>query len=277
MSRKPNLISAIIPCYNHGEFITDAIESILSQTYKQIEIIVVDDGSDCEETVQILKNIDMPRTTVYHKKNGGASSARNYGIEKSSGEFILTLDSDDRFEPAFAAKALDILKNNPKTGMVTSYVKRSNGSHTSKVKLQGGELKDFLIENHASASLLFRHQCWVDAGGYDEEIPGFEDWEFFIGVTKHGWLVDSIPEYLLSYRVIEGSNYDKHKEHSPEIIEYMVKKHKEEFQNHLGSVIYEKERNIIELETTLKKYRTSVSQKVGNLILTPIRWLQKIT
>jgi len=275
MSRNPDLISAIIPCYNHGEFVTDAIKSVLSQTYQKIEIIVVDDGSDCEETVQILKNIDMPRTTVYHKKNGGASSARNFGIEKSSGEFILTLDSDDRFEPTFAEKALDILKNNLKTGMVTSYVKRINCSHTTLVELQGGELEDFIIQNHASASLLFRHQCWVDAGGYDEEIPGFEDWEFFINVTKHGWPIASIPEYLLFYHEIEGSNYEQHVIHSPEIIKYMVNKHKEAFENNIADVMYDKECKIIDLRTTVQKYRNSISQKVGNLILSPFKWLKK--
>jgi len=276
MSRKPDLISAIIPCYNHGDFITDAINSIVSQTYKQIEIIVVNDGSDRQGTIDILNSIDTPRTTVYHKENGGASSARNYGIKRSSGEYILTLDSDDRFEPTFAEKAFNILKDNPQTGAVTSYVRRYKGNRIAEKKLTGGTLKEFIIRNHASASLLFRYQCWVDAGGYDEEIPGYEDWDFFIGVTKNGWAIDAIPEFLFFYREIEGSNYDQHLKHSPVIIKYMANKHKKAFQNHIVEVIYEKECDILELKNSVAKYRDSVSQKVGSLLLTPFKLLKKL-
>jgi len=275
MKRIDGLVSVIIPCYNHGQFLPEALDSIMQQTYQNLEIIIVNDGSDRQDTINILNSIDTPRTTVYHKENGGASSARNYGIKKSSGEYILTLDSDDRFEPTFAEKALNILKNNPQTGAVTSYVKRITGNRVTEKELEGGTIEDFVIRNHASASLLFRYQCWVDAGGYDEDIPGYEDWDFFIGVTKKGWAIDSIPEYLFLYREIEGSNYHQHIKHSPEIIEYMVNKHKEVFQNHASDVIYEKERNINDLRISVNKYRNSIARKVGTLILTPVKWLKK--
>ena len=155
----PMQVSAVIPCYNHGEYVEDAINSILSQTHLVSEILVVDDGSDDPETLHILDTIDKPRTIVYHKENGGPSSARNYGIERSSHNYILTLDCDDRFDPTFVEKAITVLKNNPKTGMVTSYVNEQERIQPLMRNSKGAGLKSFLVKNDANASLLFRKKC----------------------------------------------------------------------------------------------------------------------
>lgn len=275
MDRNPNLVSVIIPCYNHGEYIGESINSILSQTYQEFEIIVVDDGSDDEETIRILKNIDTPKTTVYHKENGDVASARNFGIEKSAGQFILTLDSDDMFAPTFMEKALDILKKNPTIGMVTSYVRRTKGEKSYDVQIAGGDVKDFLLKNHANASLMFRYKCWVDAGGYDEDIQGFEDWEFFINVTKRGWSIYSIPECLFYYRDVEGSMYDRVLEFRPELVKHMVENHEKVFKDHVTTVVYQKELYIKELNDKLNQFKNSKSFKIGNTILKPFNYFKK--
>jgi glycosyltransferase involved in cell wall biosynthesis len=274
MSRNSNLVSAIIPCYNGGEYISEAVDSIASQTFKNIEIIVVDDGSDENSTLEILNELDTSKTTIYHKENGGPASARNYGIEKSSGKYILTLDSDDTFAPDFVEKGLTKLDAQPKTGMVTSYVKRFKGQNTSYSQLKGGGVANFLVKNSANASLLFRYQCWADAGGYDENIPGFEDWEFFISVTKNGWYVYSIPEYLFQYRDLEGSQFDIDIKKSPEIINYLVKKHKSLFQEHIVSVMYENELKKNELRESELLYKNSRAYNIGNHILKLFRWIR---
>lgn len=276
MSRKSNLVSVIIPCYNHGEVVEEAIDSVLAQTCQDFEIIVVNDGSDDKETISTLNNIDSPKTTVYHKENGGASSARNFGIKRSSGEYILTLDSDDMFAPSFLEKALLILETDSTIGMITSWVKRFNEKKTSYVQLKGGDIEDFIVKNHASASLLFRYQCWVDAGGFDEEIPGYEDWDFFIGVTKNGWSIYSIPEYLFYYRLVDGSNFDQHLKISPKIIKYMTEKHKDVFQKHIVTVLYEKERQLKLFRDSNDIFKNSVSLKIGNIILKPLRYIKTL-
>jgi len=277
MTRTSNLVSAIIPCYNDGQYIREAIDSILSQTYKQVEVIVVNDGSDDDETLRILDTLEPPQITVYHKDNGGPASARNYGIKKCSGEYILTLDSDDKFAFDFVEKGLSILKAEPEIGMVTSYVKRYRGKNSSYFQLKAGGLENFLKKNDASACLLYRYKCWDDAGGYDEEAPGFEDWEFFINVTKQGWYVYSIPEYLFYQRERIGSTYGKDLEKKPEIIKYIVKKHKSDYQKHIVDVIYEWECKNRELRNEMNMYKNCTARKIGDVFLKPVRWLKKLS
>ena len=86
------LVSVIIPCYNHGRFLAEAIESVVQQTYPNVEIIVVDDGST-DSTAEVAGG--YPQVKYVYKKNGGLSAARNTGIEKSKGDYIVFLDADD--------------------------------------------------------------------------------------------------------------------------------------------------------------------------------------
>ena len=277
MSRTHDLVSAIIPCYNDGRFIHGAIQSVLAQTYKNIEIIIVDDGSEDKETLTILANLNTPNTRVFRKNNGGPASARNYGIERSAGEYILTLDSDDKFTPEFVDKSLTILKNQPGIGMVTSYVKRYRGEQTSYTKREGGDLRSFIIKNEANASLLFRYKCWEDVGGYDEKIPGYEDWEFFIHVTKKGWIVYSIPEFLFVHLERDDSVYGKDLNIRPEIIDYLVNKYQLDFQKYIIDVIDVREKKISELRHSVNMYKNSTAYKVGNFILKPLLWLKSLS
>lgn len=276
MERVDDFVSVIIPCFNHGRFLPEALDSIRQQTYQNFEIIIVDDGSEDPETLHLLKSIDNANTTVYHKKNGGPSSARNFGIEKSRGEFILTLDADDKFAPDFLEKAITVLKEQPNVGMVTSYQQRFtlDNNKTGKSVMEGGDVTNFLSKNNCHASLLYRYQCWEDAGGYDDQNPGFEDWDFAIGVTKRGWLVHSIPEYLSYYREVEESGFDVHLKNSPEIIKYMVNKHKDIYQKHIVDVMYERECDLKQQRDLVNKYKNSYAFRIGNLLLHPIRWMK---
>ena len=179
MDRNENLISVIIPCYNHGKYLYETFDSVYQQTYQNFEIIVVDDGSDDEVTKNVLKELEQTSIKVLRKKNGGVSSARNFGIQKSKGEYILTLDADDKFTPDFAEKALSILKFEEEVGMVTSYLLRfTNKGICGKGHPEGGDVTAFLSKNNSHASVLFRYQCWVDAGGY--EFSFSKSWKYYI-------------------------------------------------------------------------------------------------
>ena len=254
----------------------ETLHSVYQQTYRNLEIIIVDDGSDDLETKNVLKELEQTSIKVLREKNGGVSSARNFGIQKSKGEYILTLDADDKFTPDFAEKALSILKFDEEVGMVTSYLLRfTSKGICGKGHPKGGDVTAFLSKNNSHASVLFRYQCWVDSGGYDEVIPGHSDWEFNLNITKHGWLIYSIPEYLSYYRDVEGSEYDKVVKKRPEIIKYMAKKHKELFQEHIIDFVYQKELELKKIRDSKNMYMNSASQKVGNIILKPLRWFKK--
>jgi glycosyltransferase involved in cell wall biosynthesis len=193
------MVSAIIPCHNYGKYIDFAVDSVLDQTYKDIEIIVVNDGSTDEFTNQKLANYDKPRTRVINRNQGYPAAARNTGFEHAKGEFILLLDSDDLFESSFAEKALQLMETNPAVGAVSSYV--LNFGYDSIWKPLGGTVESFLFDINCPCAALVRRKAWEDAGGFNPAfVDGYEDWNFWIDVTKRGWTIDVIPELLFYYR-----------------------------------------------------------------------------
>src|SRR5688572_30177035 len=111
-------VSVIIPCYNLGKFLNEAIESVLSQTLRDYEIIVVNDGSTDKETIHIINELKNPLIKVVQTSNQGLSAARNTGIFFSKGDYILPLDADDKIEPSYLEKAVKVLDENENIGIV---------------------------------------------------------------------------------------------------------------------------------------------------------------
>ena len=100
------LVSVIMPCYNDGQYIEEAIGSIKNQTYSNWELIIIDDGSDDEKTINIIDNINDERITILNTNHLRPAGARNYGISQAKGKFILPVDSDDKIEPVYIEKAI---------------------------------------------------------------------------------------------------------------------------------------------------------------------------
>ncbi|MEX0779715.1 MAG: glycosyltransferase family A protein [Balneolales bacterium] len=276
MQRERDLVSVVIPCYNQGIFLKNSVQSILDQTYKNYEIIIVNDGSDERSTIGVLKEIDHPSVTVLNKKNGHVASARNYGIRHSRGQYILTLDADDQFMPDFLKKAVPYLENNSVIGVVTCYAKVVNNESIIKyVYPSGGGVENFLANNNCMASALFRYECWEQVGGYDESYnaitKGFEDWDFWLQVLRGGWKIYSIREYLIKYRKTEGSMSSEYKEDIPEMMRRLVSKHEDVFREHATAVVYEKELKI----QKLKEITQSWTYRLGKIIFYPVASLRR--
>ena len=121
-------VSIIIPVYNSENYISDCLESILAQTYQNIEVIVVDDGS-IDNSVNKCKEIQKNdnRVMIIKKKNGGVSSARNTGLKKSSGDYIIFVDSDDIIPPDFVTKMVDAMSGEVKMAVCGISEKTKNG------------------------------------------------------------------------------------------------------------------------------------------------------
>ncbi|MCK5473113.1 MAG: glycosyltransferase family 2 protein, partial [Planctomycetes bacterium] len=109
-------VSVIIPTYNRAYIVNNAIGSVLSQSLSDLEVLVIDDGST-DNTNSVIKNVNDTRVQYYHKKNGGVSSARNFGMAKAQGQFIAFLDSDDLWPDNFIETLLAKLQTNPEYGL----------------------------------------------------------------------------------------------------------------------------------------------------------------
>lgn len=256
-------VSIIIPCYNHASFIEKAVDSARSQTYGNKEIIVIDDGSN-KETKAVLKKLDSKIDHLITQENKGVVAARNIGIQKATGEYILTLDADDYFEPEFLKKAVEILDTEEMVGMVTCWacVEKPSGEKTMQVKPTGANAFEGLFKFNASASLLFRKRCWKEVGGYDSRMKlGYEDWEFAIAIGKKGWQIKVIPEVLFHFVRIPGSRNIQAKAHYQEIRKYVYIKHQDLLINNFEKTLEYFFAESQSLQHQIKELRNSRSYK----------------
>jgi len=193
-------ISVIIPCFNHGNFIHEAIESVLSQTFQDFEIIVVNDGSTDKVTNQILNNLDTPKIKVIHTANQGLAAARNNGIGQAAGEYILPLDADDKIAPTYLEEAVKILGKNENVGIV--YCKAMLfGEESGEWMLPDYSFSTMLLGNIIFCSGFFRREDWKTIGGYRSNmIYGWEDYDFWLSVIELKREVYKIPKNLFYYR-----------------------------------------------------------------------------
>ena len=195
-------VSIIIPCFNQEEYIKEAIESALNQTYKNIEIICVNDGSD-DNSAEIIKSLaDKYKNILFFnlKENKGVIYARNFAIEASCGEYILPLDADDTIETTYVEKAVEILNDNPNIGIVYCKARRF-GTENKIWNLPKYNLSDFLYENCIFNCALFRKNDFYKAGKYKENMKdGCEDWDLWMSIIELGLNPYRIDEILFNYR-----------------------------------------------------------------------------
>lgn len=198
-------VSVVIPCYNAGEYLEEAVQSALAQTYRDVEVIVVDDGSTDARTKEILDGANWPNTTIIRQANGGPSAARNRAISAASGEFILPLDADDRISPAYIEKAVAVMQARPEVGIV--YCKAHKfGVEKGAWQLPAYTLNELVIDNVIFCTSLYRKEDWSRVGGYNESLRhGMEDYEFWIKLVHLGCAVHQIDEPLFFYRIQQNS------------------------------------------------------------------------
>ncbi|MFN3917735.1 MAG: glycosyltransferase family 2 protein [Flavobacteriales bacterium] len=209
------LVSVIIPAYNTEKYITGTILSVQNQTYKDIEIIVVNDGST-DNTVEIVKNLVLsdPRITLYSKKNTGVSDTRNFGIEKAKGNFIAFLDADDCWMENNLQKKINVLLNNSSVDFVFSdaYLTDENLNITAK-SLPGKD--ENLLDNillwegevipYPCSNLVLKKRCLENPNvRFHKNLSNVADQHFCVLLAKN-FNGQYIREYLWFYRVLSES------------------------------------------------------------------------
>jgi glycosyltransferase involved in cell wall biosynthesis len=236
----------------------------------------VNDGSpDNTDSVATEWCAKDARFQYLYQENGGLSNARNSGIQKANGKYILTLDSDDKFESTFIEKALEVLLSKPNVGMVCSWVYRFMDDKKRELFFpHRAGIKEFLFSNAASmGSLLFRKECWEKAGGYDEKMKlGYEDWEFYLRVCELGWVMEVIQEPLFFYRQHPISmRTDALRNHDKEIKKYMYLKHKDLYKANFDNLIEHFLYTIEAEKMNSIKIKNKIDFRVGTAILKPLR------
>ena len=267
-------ISIIIPCYNDAEYIETAIDSAIKQSWSNKEIIVIDDGSNTQ-TKAVLKKLEHKIDILVSQENKGVSAARNNGINEASGNYILTLDSDDYFEPRFCEKAMQVFKNKPGVKVVTCYAKWfKSAANFSLYKPEGGELENYLISNSALGNCLMKKTDIQNCGGYDEDLKdGYEDWELFIRIHKNGGFTHVIPEVLFSYRIRKDSRSVMAETKKYELLKYIYLKHTDLYKTYFEFFITEWLDSVKKSEAFKQKVMRGPEYKIGYHLLRPFRAL----
>lgn len=268
-------VSVVIPCYNSGRYIEEAVESAQAQTLPPAEILIVNDGSTHAPTLAVLSQLQQRGITVLSTPNRGLPAARNLGIARASSSYILTLDADDKFESGFLEAAVPILDSCSDVGVVTCWL-QCFGNANWIWEPKGGGLTTFLAKNECCASSLFRKLCWEQVNGYREEMSrGFEDWDFWIRVTAQGWSVHVIQDRLLWYRKSSGSMSDliTQQQMSDDITAELVRLNSSLFKEHIVDVVRQYTRMLADREQIYSKQaneiRRSARYRVGSWLLAP--------
>jgi len=206
------LISIIITCYNGATTIVEALQSALDQSYKNIEIIVIDDGST-DNSGSIVREliISEPDVSLYTQENRGLSAARNYGLSYANGEYVVFLDADDKLKETYVSLALLYYQHNANATLVYSNMELFE-RETGILPVASFQMKNFLRQNCIPAFAMVKTEQIRAIGGFDESVTICEDWECWMHLLKtFGGEVYRIeePQYFYRKRLTEDSILDK--------------------------------------------------------------------
>jgi glycosyltransferase involved in cell wall biosynthesis len=210
---KQPLVTVVIPAYNVAPYVSQAIDSVLAQTYKNIEIIVVDDGSKDATRDVVALYAEKNLVHYIYQENKGLSAARNTGIRKAKGEFIAILDSDDLFLPEKIQQQVAYLVAHPECGV--SYCDVWHFRETEPDKMltlksdfySGSEVFPHLLRKNfiIPLSVVFRKSEIMQVGLFDETRRRTEDWEYWLRLSYSGVQFCHLPEILAKCRLHRGS------------------------------------------------------------------------
>jgi glycosyltransferase involved in cell wall biosynthesis len=233
-------VSVIVPVFNAGRLLAEALDSVAAQTWRDFELVVVDDGSTDTETRAVLADAERrPGVTVHRTENGGPSRARNVAIEHARGAYILPLDADDWLAPTYLERTVPVLDADPALGVAYTWVALVGG-HQGVWRTGDFTLEALLARCTIHVTSLFRRQLWVDVGGYDPRfVESWEDWDLWLGAVARGWRGGCVPEVLAYYR--RGATSRERRAREPgvggRLMRTLVAKHRALYEAHLEDAL----------------------------------------
>jgi len=213
------LISIIIPACNAASFIESAIKSAIDQTYRPLEIIVVDDGSN-DGTADIVELMIIPEVRLFRQQNTGVSEARNRGVQEAKGEWIVFLDADDLLLP-------DCLNIHWQHQQELSRDQMHVGAYLRNGVYQ--KIPEHNMQVYTPWLPLFSKKALQKAGGFDTQMPYAEDIELIINLRAHGYSFVNSDEPVYHYRIGLNENSITSKKRDWKVIQYFFLKHKDHF------------------------------------------------
>ena len=201
----------VIPAYNAEETIGETLASVLSQTFTDFEVLVIDDGST-DATVDVVGDADDNRVRVLSVSNGGVSRARNHGIEAATGQYVALLDADDLWQPAKLERQVEVLASRAGVGMCFTAAVRVNARGTRLGAMPVRDYPDYceglllysMIVPAADSNAILRRELALELGGFDPAFSQTADWDFFLRLSRITRFA-AIPEELVLYRTFAGN------------------------------------------------------------------------
>lgn len=276
-SNQQPLVSIIIPAYNYANYIAECLDSVLSQTIKEWECIVIDNGST-DNTAEVVKMyVAKDNRIKYHYiDQKGVSLARNYAVSISIGKYILPLDADDKIDSSYIAKAVHIMNENPEISLVYCDAILF-GSVNKKWILPEFNYRNLLIENSIFCSALYKKTEFETLNGYNTNmVEGFEDWDFWIKLLADDKKIIKIHEPLFYYRIKENSrNSVLDKEKQLRLRMQIYNNHRELYNRFftIPELLY----NNYLLKQKYDTISHSLTYKIGKLLATPLNFFKKFT
>jgi peptidoglycan/xylan/chitin deacetylase (PgdA/CDA1 family)/GT2 family glycosyltransferase/SAM-dependent methyltransferase len=201
-------IAVVIPCYNLGRTVEEAVESVEQQARPAAELVIVDDGSDDVYTRQILARLERRGISLTRTPNRGVAAARNLGVALTSAPYLVLLDADDALEPAYLERLGGVLDARADLDFVTCAI-QAFGDAEYTWSPPPCTWVDTLVKGGPHISTMFRRALWERVGEFDERLPGYEDTDFWLSAIEAGSQGVVLDEPLLRYRVRSGSRYHR--------------------------------------------------------------------
>lgn len=201
---KPSLISCIIPVFNGERYLREALDSILAQTYRPLEIIVADDGST-DGTAAVVASYGE-KVTYLRRDNAGPAAARNLGVQVAQGEFVAFLDADDLWHPEKLARQMARFQTRPELDLCVTHVQNF---WIPELQAEAARLRDHRImqplPGYVTATLLSRRTLFERIGQFNPTLEHGDAQDWFLRATEYGAVIELLSDVLL-YRRLHQAN-----------------------------------------------------------------------
>ena len=239
-------VSVVITCYNYGQYVETALQSVFSQTFQDFEIILVDDGSTDNSEEKIRPFLSDSRLKYIKQENSGQAKAKNRGINESSGEVIAFLDADDKWDKTKLEKQLPLFLNKD-VGVVYSKAKYIDEyDHPVNIVLKdkymrprNGKVTDFLYMNNfvPFSSSIVRRACFDKFGLFDESLPMGIDWDLWLRLSTQ-YKFDFVDESLFIYRIGHSGQMSKNVEERHKYSDKIMERFRLKYPDFVSAKIY---------------------------------------